>query len=111
MDSGLRPSGLRFALRLAGPGMTETIDAAPEANVTSRVFTSCTNAGPISVTVEDGRIVRVRPLAADEADFRPWTIEAGGQRYSPPKKFNVAPFVLAERDRVYAADRIRTPLK
>ena len=75
------------------------------------VLTSCTNGGPISVYVEDGRIVRVRPLVAEEADLRPWVIEAGNRRYSPPKKFNLAPFVLTERDRVYSPDRIRTPLK
>jgi molybdopterin guanine dinucleotide-containing S/N-oxide reductase-like protein len=74
-------------------------------------FTSCTNAGPITVYVRDGRIVRIRPLVADENDFRPWTIAAGDRRYSPPKKFNVAPYVLAERDRVYSDDRIRYPLK
>jgi molybdopterin guanine dinucleotide-containing S/N-oxide reductase-like protein len=74
-------------------------------------FTSCTNAGPITVYVSDGRIVRIRPLVADENDFRPWTIAAGDRRYSPPKKFNVAPYVLAERDRVYSDDRIRYPLK
>ena len=79
--------------------------------MSTKVLTSCTNAGPITVYVEDGRIVRIRPLVADEADFRPWTIEADGRRYSPPKKFNVAPFVLAERNRVYSEDRIRTPLK
>ncbi|MGD0024807.1 MAG: molybdopterin-dependent oxidoreductase, partial [Xanthobacteraceae bacterium] len=79
--------------------------------MSTQVFTSCTNAGPISVYVRDGKIVRVLPLVADENDFRPWTIEAGGRRYSPPKKFNVAPYVLTERDRVYADDRIKYPLK
>jgi trimethylamine-N-oxide reductase (cytochrome c) len=79
--------------------------------MTMKVLTSCTNAGPITVYVEDGRIVRIRPLVAEDADFRPWTIKADGRSYSPPKKFNVAPFVLAERDRVYSQDRIRTPLK
>ena len=74
-------------------------------------FTSCTNAGPITVTVEDGKVVRVRPLVAEQGDFRPWTIEAGGRSYSPPKKFNLAPFVFSERDRLYSQDRIKTPLK
>jgi molybdopterin guanine dinucleotide-containing S/N-oxide reductase-like protein len=77
----------------------------------TQVFTSCTNAGPITVYVEDGKVVRVRPLVADDAEFRPWTIEAGGRRYSPPKKFNLAPFVLTERDRLYSEDRLRYPLK
>ena len=79
--------------------------------MSTEVFTSCTNAGPISVYVDDGKIVRIRPLVAEQADFRPWTIEAGGRRYSPPKKFNVSPYVLAERNRVYSNDRIRFPLK
>ena len=43
-------------------------------------FTSCTNAGPITVTVQDGKVVRVRPLVAEQSDFRPWTIEADGDR-------------------------------
>ena len=76
-----------------------------------QVYTSCTNAGPISVYVENGRVVRIRPLVADAKDFKPWTIEAGGKGYSPPKQFNLAPFVLAERNRLYSKDRIRTPLK
>lgn len=79
--------------------------------MSTKVFTSCTTAGPISVYVEDGKIVRVRPLVAEELDFQPWTIEAGGRCYSPPKKFTVSPYVLAERNRVYSDDRIRFPLK
>ncbi len=79
--------------------------------MSTEVFTSCTNAGPISVYVDDGKIVRIRPLVTEQADFRPWTIEAGGRCYSPPKKFNVSPYVLAERNRVYSNDRIRFPLK
>ena len=76
-----------------------------------KVYTSCTNAGPISVYVQDGKVVRIRPLVADDKDFKPWTIEAGGQRYSPEKKFNVAPYVLTERNRLYSKDRILTPMK
>ena len=86
------------ALFTHAPGTVDRKRDAIDA-MTTQVFTSCTNAGPITVYVEDGKIVRIRPLVADESDFRPWTIEAGGRRYSPPKKFNVAPFVLTERDR------------
>jgi molybdopterin guanine dinucleotide-containing S/N-oxide reductase-like protein len=82
-----------------------------EFDVSTRALTSCTNAGPITVYVEDGKIVRIRPLVADDRDFHPWTIEADGRRYSPPKKFNVAPYVLTERQRVYSDDRIQYPLK
>ena len=38
-------------------------------------------------------------------------IEAGGKQYSPPKKFNLAPMVHAERRRLYSDDRIKYPMK
>ena len=74
-------------------------------------YTSCTNCGPISVDVEDGQVVRIQPLVMDENDLRPWTISAGDKRYSPPKKVTVAPYVLAERKRLYSDDRIRYPMR
>jgi molybdopterin guanine dinucleotide-containing S/N-oxide reductase-like protein len=76
-----------------------------------RVFTNCTNCGPVSVYVKDGEVVRVRPLVAKDEHFRPWTIEAGGKSYSPPKKFNLAPFVHGERRRLYSDERIKYPMR
>ena len=79
--------------------------------MSEQVFTNCTNAGPISVYVKDGKVVRIRPLVADERDFKPWTIEADGKKYSPPKKFNLSPYVHGERMRLYSEDRIKYPMK
>ncbi len=79
--------------------------------MSEKVFTSCTNAGPISVYVRDGKVVRIRPLVANEDDFEPWTIEANGRKFSPPRKFNLSPYVHAERARLYSEDRIKYPLK
>jgi molybdopterin guanine dinucleotide-containing S/N-oxide reductase-like protein len=79
--------------------------------MTEEVFTNCTNCGPVSVYVKDGQVVRIRPLVADEADFKPWTIAAGGKSYSPPKKFNLAPMVHGERRRLYSPERIKYPMK
>ncbi len=79
--------------------------------MSEEVFTNCTNCGPVSVYVRDGEVVRIRPLVADEADFRPWTIAAGGKDYSPPKKFNLAPMVHGERRRLYSDERIKYPMK
>src|SRR5512137_2025327 len=76
-----------------------------------QVFTSCTNEGPITVYVQDGKVVRIRPLVADEKEFKPWAIEAGGKSYTPPKRFNLAPFVHAERIRLYSEDRLKYPMK
>ncbi|MDE2350715.1 MAG: molybdopterin-dependent oxidoreductase, partial [Alphaproteobacteria bacterium] len=74
-------------------------------------FTSCTNCGPITVDVKDGRVMRVRPLVIEDGDLKPWTIKAGGKSYSPPKKVTLAPYVHAERKRLYSEDRIRYPMK
>jgi molybdopterin guanine dinucleotide-containing S/N-oxide reductase-like protein len=79
--------------------------------MSEQVFTNCTNAGPVSVYVKDGRVTRIRPLVADEKDFKPWVIEADGRKYSPPKKFCVAPYVHAERRRLYSDERIKYPMK
>lgn len=79
--------------------------------MSEQVFTNCTNAGPVSVYVKDGKVTRIRPLVADENDFKPWVIEAGGKKYSPPKKFSVAPYVHAERRRLYSDERIKYPMK
>jgi trimethylamine-N-oxide reductase (cytochrome c) len=80
--------------------------------MSEQVFTNLTNCGPVSVYVNDGVVTRIRPLVADdEAEFRPWVIEADGKSYSPPKKFNLAPMVHAERRRLYSDERIKYPMK
>ena len=76
-----------------------------------QVFTNCTNSGPISVYVKDGKIVRVRPLVIDKNDLKPWTIEARGKKYSPFKKVNISPCIYAERIKIYTEDRILYPMK
>jgi molybdopterin guanine dinucleotide-containing S/N-oxide reductase-like protein len=79
--------------------------------MSEQVFTSCTSEGPIHVYVQDGKVVRMRTLQADPSEFRPWTIEAGGKSYSPPRNFTLAPFTQAERARLYSDDRLKYPLK
>src|SRR5512136_171614 len=76
-----------------------------------KVYTSCTNSGPVSVYVMDGKIVRVRPLVVDENDYKPWVIEADGRKFSPPKKVTLSPYVHAERRRIYSDERIKYPMK
>ena len=75
------------------------------------IYPSCTNSGPVHVYVEDGKVVRIRPLIAELDEFEPWRIEAGGKSYSPPSKFSLAPYVHAERNRLYSEDRIKYPMK
>ena len=74
-------------------------------------FTNGTTGRPVFVYVQDGRIVRVTPMEFDQGDAPSWTIKARGRDYTPPKKFNLAPFIHAERTRLYSEDRIQYPLK
>ena len=67
--------------------------------MSEQVYTNCTNAGPISVYVKDGNVVRIRPLVADENDFTPWTIDADGKAYTSPKKIALSPYIHAQRVR------------
>jgi len=79
--------------------------------MSEQIFTNCTVGGPISVYVKDGKIVRVRPLVIDKDDLKPWTIEADGRKFYPPRKVTIAPYTITERQRVYSDDRIKYPLK
>jgi len=79
--------------------------------MSEQVFTNCLISGPVSVYVKDGKIVRIRPLLIDERDFKPWTIEAGGKKYSPPKKIKISAYLMATRTQVYSEDRIKYPMK
>ncbi len=79
--------------------------------MSEQVFTNLTNSGPVTVYVKDGQIVRIRPLVVADGDMKPWTIEAGGKKYSPWKKVTVSPYILAERRRIYSDERIRYPMK
>jgi len=76
-----------------------------------QVFTSCTIGGPIFVHVKDGKVVRIRPIVFDETDASSWTLDVNGRKFSPPRKACLSPYVLTERARAYAEDRIKYPLK
>ena len=43
--------------------------------------------------------------------MKPWTIEAGGKKYSPWKKATLSPYIHAERRRIYSDERIKYPMK
>jgi trimethylamine-N-oxide reductase (cytochrome c) len=74
-------------------------------------FTNCTTGGPVFVDVKDGKIIRLTPLEFDDTDAPSWTIEARGQKFTPPRKALVSPWTIAHRSTVYSPKRILTPLK
>jgi molybdopterin guanine dinucleotide-containing S/N-oxide reductase-like protein len=80
--------------------------------MSEQVFTQCTVGGPVKVYVEDGKIVRMRPITFDDkVDGGNWTIDARGKKFSDPRRIHINPFIVAERMRVYSDNRIKYPLK
>ena len=63
-----------------------------EEPMSEQIFTSCTQGGPVFVYVKDGKIVRIRPLVFAESENVPtWTIEAGGKKFSAPRRVALSP--------------------
>ncbi|MDR3052993.1 MAG: molybdopterin-dependent oxidoreductase, partial [Coriobacteriales bacterium] len=69
----------------------------------------------VAVDVEDGRIVRIRPLHLDEkyeeSYLNRWTIEARGHVLQSPLKTTAVPFGTVYKQRVYSRNRVPYPMK
>ena len=69
-------------------------------------YCNMTNGGPVFVTVQDGKIVRMTPIDFDDNDPQPWTIEARGVKLTPPRKTTLAPHGQNAKSIVYSPDRL-----
>ena len=49
-------------------------------------YTNGTNSGPIFVYVKDGKILRTTPIDFDDEDAPPWSINARGKTFTPPRR-------------------------
>ena len=74
-----------------------------------KTFLNCTVGGVVKVTVEDGKIKRVRPVVLREDDAAGWTIEAHGEEFTPQRKTTLSPIVYTEKQRVYE-NRVKYPM-
>ena len=74
-------------------------------------YTSNTNGGPVFVYVKDDKIIRITPIEFDDEDAPPWTIEARGKRFTPPRKTTASPHTLTWKSMVYSEDRLLYPMK
>ncbi|GAI25038.1 unnamed protein product [marine sediment metagenome] len=79
--------------------------------MSEEIFTSCSYGGPVFVHVKDGKMIRIRPIVYDEKDASSWTLDVNGRKFSPPRKACLSSYVLTERIRAYAEDRVKYPLK
>jgi molybdopterin guanine dinucleotide-containing S/N-oxide reductase-like protein len=74
-------------------------------------FTSNTNGGPVFVHVKDDKIIRITPIEFDEEDADPWSIEARGKTFTPPRKTTISNHSLSWKSMVYSPDRLLYPMK
>ncbi len=74
-------------------------------------YTSMTNGGPVFVYEKGGRIIRITPIVFDDTDPEPWTIEARGKTFTPPRKSSLAAHGQNWKSMVYSPDRLLKPLK
>jgi anaerobic selenocysteine-containing dehydrogenase len=67
------------------------------------------------IDVNNGKIVRIRPLhydwKFDPKQFNPWKMEARGKTFEPTMKSLIPPFSLGYKNRVYSPNRILYPMK
>ena len=73
------------------------------------------DANSVAVDVENGRMLRIRPLHYDwkfkPEDLNPWSIRARGRTFEPVMKSLIPPITLAYKKRVHSPNRILYPLK
>ena len=113
-----------FQMRVEGPDdlavwfsetlqmmLTAGLEYGVDAGGGVRRFTTNTNGGPVFVYVRDGRILRITPIEFDEDDAEPWTIEARGRRFTPPRKTTINSHTLAWKSLIYSPDRLLHPMK
>jgi len=74
-------------------------------------YTSMTNGGPVFVYEKDGKILRITPITFDDSDPKPWSIEARGKTFTPPRKTTLAPHGQNWKSMVYSPDRLLYPMK
>ena len=88
--------GLQYGTRMPGGSMR---------------YCNMTNGGPVFLTVKDGKIVRMTPIDLADDDGASFTIEAKGQKYTPPRKTTLAPHGQNAKSIVYSPDRLLYPMK
>ena len=74
-------------------------------------YVNQTNGGPVFVYVKDKKIIRITPLEFDHSDALPWSIEARGKTFTPPRRSTISPHGLASKSMVYSNKRLLHPLK
>ena len=74
-------------------------------------LTNSSTGGPVFVYVKDGKIIRMTPMDLDDnVDAQPWTIEARGKSFTPPRKTSVSVYTAGFKSMIYSNKRIMYPM-
>ena len=75
--------------------------------------TNATTGGPVyvDVDVDENKVVRVYPMDFTDDDPASWTIEARGQKISPPRKTTYTAYTAGYKAMVHTDRRVLYPLK
>jgi molybdopterin guanine dinucleotide-containing S/N-oxide reductase-like protein len=76
-----------------------------------RRYVSGSNGGPVFVYVKDKKIIRMTPIDFEKDDAGPWTIEARGKKFTPPRRTTLSPYSFASKSMIYSSDRLLYPMK
>ncbi|WP_199698300.1 MULTISPECIES: molybdopterin-dependent oxidoreductase [unclassified Dehalobacter] len=74
-------------------------------------YTTGSNGGPMFVYVKDGKILRTTPIDLDSEDPEPFTINARGRKFTPPRRVTCTSHGLTWKSMVYSPDRLLYPMK
>ncbi len=74
-------------------------------------FVNNTNAGPVFVYVKDDKIIRITHIEFDETDAMPWTIEARGKKFTPPRQTTLTAYSSGIKSTIYSDKRNLYPMK
>ncbi|MCL1798198.1 MAG: molybdopterin-dependent oxidoreductase [Eggerthellaceae bacterium] len=79
--------------------------------VRGKMRTTCSTAGPLQVSVRDGKMIRVEPLQFDSAEVDSWQCDVNGKTYKPPLTHPLLPWGMIGKQMAYSENRVMYPMK
>jgi trimethylamine-N-oxide reductase (cytochrome c) len=79
--------------------------------VSGKKRTTCSTAGPLQVSIKDGKMIRVEPLQFDPTEVDSWQIDLNGKTYKPPLTHPLLPWGMIGKQMAYSENRVRYPMK
>lgn len=89
--------------------MPEQVKYSGDVNGQRRI--TCSTAGPLQVSVKNGRMIRIEPLQIDPNEADSWQCDLNGKTYKPPLVHPLLPWGMIGKQMAYGEERVRYPMK